>query len=125
MRTSREAGRTSTAGNMADMRGRILMVSAAVLLAAGTALELRAELDYQAGQELFAEVSQQGFGSSSDDAERARDRLERARSYRPGTTALIAQVFLEKYAGDATEAEMLARKATRSEEHTSELQSLA
>ncbi len=97
------------------MRGRILLVSAAVLLAAVTALELRAELDYQAGQEVFGDVSEQGFRASPDDFERARNHLERANSFRPGTTALVALVFLEKNAGDAADAEALARTATERE----------
>lgn len=99
---------------MADMRGRILLPSAAVLLAAGTAVELRAELDYQKGQEIF--VSDVLPGDSATDAardiERARDRLERASDFRPGTTALIARAFLEKSAGRDAEAEALARDAT-------------
>jgi len=113
MRTSREAGRASTAGNMADMWGRILLASAAVLLAAITAIELRAELDYQDGQALFAEVSDGGV--TAGDIESARDSLDRASSFRPGTTALVAQVFLEKSAGNLAEAEALARRATERE----------
>jgi hypothetical protein len=99
------------------MWGRILLASAAVLLAAVTAVELRAELDYQKGQELLiAEVADRV--TTADEAanlERARDRLERASSYRPGTTALVARVFLERHAGDLAEAEALARKATERE----------
>ena len=101
---------------MADMLGRIILAIVAVALAAVTALELRAELDYQHGQELFSEVSQKGFAADeADDIGRARDNLERASDLRPGTTALVAQAFLEKSAGRPAKAEALARQATRRE----------
>jgi hypothetical protein len=101
---------------MADMLGRIILATVAVALAAVTALELRAELDYHHGQELFSEVSQKGFAAdAADDIERSRDSLERASDMRPGTTALVAQAFLEKSAGRPEEAEALARQATRRE----------
>jgi predicted Zn-dependent protease len=98
---------------MADMLGRIILAIVAVALAAVTALELRAELDYQHGQKLFSDVSQKGF--AADDVEHARDSLERASDLRPGTTALVAQAFLEKSAGNPEGAEALARQATRRE----------
>ena len=101
---------------MADMLGRIILAIVAVALAAVTALELRAELDYQHGQKLFADVSQKGFAANAeDDVEHARDSLERASDLRPGTTALVAQAFLEKSAGNPEGAEALARQATRRE----------
>ena len=98
---------------MADMPGRIILAVVAVALAAVTALELRAELDYQRGQALFSEVSQDGFaGDAADDIDRARDSLDRASDLRPGTTALVAHAFLEKNAGRPEEAAALAREAT-------------
>ena len=98
------------------MLGRIVLAAVAVLLVAATALQLRAERDYEHGRELFAEVSEEGFAPGvAERAERARDRLERARSLRPGVTALVAQAFLEKNAGRAAEAEALARRATERE----------
>lgn len=97
---------------MPNMLGRILLAATAVLLAVATGLELRAEFDYQDGQDLFAAVSEEGLASvAPEDIERARDRLERASDLRPGTTALVAQVFLERSAGRPAEAEALARRA--------------
>ena len=102
---------------MPDMVGRISLAVAAVLLAAAIGLQLRAERDYQEGQELFfARVSAGGpAADAADDIARARERLERASELRPGTTAMVAQAFLEKTAGRAAEAEALARRATRRE----------
>jgi hypothetical protein len=101
---------------MADMLGRIILATAAVALVAVTALELRAELDYQHGQDLFSEVSQQGFAAdATDEIERARDSLDRASDLRPGTNALVAQAFLEKSAGHPEVAAALARQATHRE----------
>jgi len=102
---------------MPDMLGRITLATAAVLVAAATAVQLRAELDYEHGQErLFEVISQEGSAAgAADEIERARDQLERARPVRPGTTALVALAFLEKNAGRPAEAEALARKATARE----------
>ena len=91
-----------------------MLAVAAVLVAAVTAVQLRAEIDYERAQsELFAGGA--ANGSAGIDVERVRDRLERARSVRPGTTATIAQAFLEQNAGRRAEAEALARQATRRE----------
>ena len=102
---------------MPDMLGRITLATAAVLVAAATAVQLKAELDYKHGQErLFEAVSQEGSAAAvADEIESARDQLERARTFRPGTTALVALAFLEKSAGRPAEAEALARKATARE----------
>ena len=101
---------------MADMLGRITLATVAIALAAATALELRAELDYHHGQDLFSDVSQNGFAADeADDIERARDSLERASDLRPGTNALVAQAFLERNVGRPAEAAALARQATRRE----------
>jgi hypothetical protein len=98
------------------MFARIILAIAAVMLVAVTALELRAELDYQHGQDLFSEVSEDGFAAdAADDIQRARDSLEWASDFRPGTTALVAHAFLEKNAGRPEEAEALARQATSRE----------
>ncbi|HYH58116.1 MAG TPA: hypothetical protein VD790_02685 [Thermoleophilaceae bacterium] len=95
------------------MVGRIALAVASLAVAAAMAVELRAERDYQATDDFVLEDAGTPFAAAAaDEVEETRDRLERAQSVRPGTTAMLLHVALEIRARDEAAAYALARRAT-------------
>lgn len=89
-----------------------MLAGVALALAAVTGVELRAERDYQQSRAVgFLDPAK----VSADEVERARERLERARSVRPGTTVMLLETLIETKYGEPADAVASARAAVERE----------